>query len=65
MNIKVNGEARQTSEKTVEGLLKELCVKSDRVAVEVNLRIIKKADYGTYEIKDGDALEIVNFVGGG
>lgn len=65
MNIRVNGESRQTSGRTVEGLLKELCVKSDRVAVEVNLKIIKKADYGMYEIKEGDAIEIVNFVGGG
>jgi sulfur carrier protein len=36
-----------------------------RVAVEVNLKIIRKADYVTQGIADGDSVEIVNFVGGG
>jgi sulfur carrier protein len=65
MDIKINGEERQTKSKTVGELLTELNIMPARVAVEVNLRIIKKADYPTYELKDGDTVEIVNFVGGG
>ncbi|MEK7237979.1 MAG: sulfur carrier protein ThiS, partial [Nitrospirota bacterium] len=34
-------------------------------AVEVNLKIIKKQDYQEQILKDGDSIEIVNFVGGG
>ncbi|WP_308767584.1 sulfur carrier protein ThiS [Candidatus Hakubella thermalkaliphila] len=45
--------------------MRELRIKHDRVAVEVNLSIIKKSDYGSCRLKDGDRSEIVNFVGGG
>ena len=65
MNIKVNGEDRQTVKRTLTGLLEELQVLPGRVAVEVNLKIVKKADYDEFELGDGDIIEIVNFVGGG
>jgi len=65
MNIKVNGEDRQTVKRTLTGLLEELQVLPGRVAVEVNLKIVKKADYDEFELGDGDVIEIVNFVGGG
>jgi sulfur carrier protein len=35
------------------------------VAVEVNLSIVKKVNYKEHILKDGDSVEIVNFVGGG
>jgi thiamine biosynthesis protein ThiS len=65
MNIKVNGEDRQTDSVTLKELLKELGIMRDRVAVEVNLKIIKKADHDKYQLSEGDVIEIVNFVGGG
>lgn len=65
MNIKINGEDRQTSKQTLAGLLEELNILRERVAVEVNLKIIKKADYDRHQINEGDVIEIVNFVGGG
>jgi sulfur carrier protein len=65
MNIKVNGEDRQTDRVTLKELLKELGIMRDRVAVEVNLKIIKKADHDKYQLSEGDVIEIVNFVGGG
>jgi sulfur carrier protein len=46
-------------------LLNELRIEPGQVAVEVNLSIIKKADYSTFRLNDGDKVEIVNFVGGG
>jgi thiamine biosynthesis protein ThiS len=33
--------------------------------VEVNLGIVRKAEYGTFRLKEGDVVEIVSFVGGG
>ena len=36
-----------------------------RIAVELNGRILPKAEYGNTRLRDGDALEIVSFVGGG
>lgn len=54
-----------TDVNTVQGLLDHLKVQPGRVAVEVNLTIVKKADYAAFGLKDGDTVEIVNFVGGG
>jgi len=36
-----------------------------RVAVEVNLKVIKKVEFETYRLHEGDSVEIVYFVGGG
>jgi thiamine biosynthesis protein ThiS len=38
---------------------------AERVAVEVNLRVIKKKDFEKCRLRDGDTIEIVYFVGGG
>lgn len=65
MRLKVNGEERQTKSETVLQLLKELDIIPERVAVEVNLKIIKRADFENYKLHDGDTVEIVYFVGGG
>ena len=66
MRLKINGETVDNLRaKTVMELLDELKIRSGRVAVEVNLAIVKKADYSGFALKDGDAVEIVNFVGGG
>jgi thiamine biosynthesis protein ThiS len=50
---------------TLSTLLDQLGVDPRRVAVEHNLNVIKRANYDTTEIQDGDQIEIVNFVGGG
>jgi sulfur carrier protein len=66
MRIIVNGAILEKSNAaTVSELLRELLINSDRVAVEVNLTIIKKEAYSTFKLNDGDKVEIVNFVGGG
>jgi sulfur carrier protein len=67
MRLKVNGELFEAiSAETIFQLLRELNIESARVgAVEVNLAIVRKTDFSTYKLKDGDEIEIVNFVGGG
>jgi sulfur carrier protein len=66
MRLTVNGDIIETAGvSTVAGLLEELGIGPGRVAVEVNLTIVKKADYTVFALKDGDTVEIVNFVGGG
>lgn len=66
MKLTLNGELFDTSKaETIQDLLDELGIESVRVAVEVNLTIVKKADYAVFKLKDGDNVEIVNFVGGG
>lgn len=65
MKISLNGKAVETSAQTVRGLLSELGITPGRVAVEVNLVILKKDSYDSFGLKEGDSVEIVNFVGGG
>ncbi|HSW63616.1 MAG TPA: sulfur carrier protein ThiS [Dissulfurispiraceae bacterium] len=65
MKLILNGEPHETSQKTVNGLLAELAIQPERVAVEVNLAIIRRVEFDRFQLNDGDAVEIVNFVGGG
>jgi len=66
MRLTVNGETLETSNAaTITEILNEIRIEPYKVAVEVNLSIIKKADYSTFRLNDGDKVEIVNFVGGG
>ena len=36
-----------------------------KVAVERNLAIVPRATFGEVRVEDGDAFEVVHFVGGG
>jgi sulfur carrier protein len=66
MNVQLNGDQKEIMEgSTVADLLDSLGIGGNRVAVEVNLDIVPRATYAAYAIKDGDRIEIVQFVGGG
>jgi thiamine biosynthesis protein ThiS len=66
MDVILNGEpARIPAPLTVAGLLAHLEIDARRVAVELNEAVVKRALYGETPINAGDAVEIVNFVGGG
>lgn len=66
MQITINGEKKIINDNlTLTELVKELGIDSNRVAVELNMSIINKADYSKTILKDNDSLEIVSFIGGG
>jgi thiamine biosynthesis protein ThiS len=66
MRVTVNGEVRETaSDATVMSLLASLGIDSRKVAVEHNREIVPKSLYERVPLAPGDALEIVQFVGGG
>ena len=66
IQIQVNGDARTTrSGATVADLLRELELKTERVAVELNLEILDRATFDQRSLKDGDRVEILSFIGGG
>ena len=66
MKLTVNGKDMELNDGlTVTGLLESLEIDPGRVAVEVNLKIIKRCDFGEQKLNEGDSVEIVNFVGGG
>lgn len=50
---------------TISALLAKLAIDPRRVAVEHNFVIVKRDQYASTEIGEGDQIEIVNFVGGG
>ena len=66
MDVTVNGERRALAEgTTVSQLLQQLQVAPERVVVEVNLTILKRAQHAMTALHPGDQVEIVQFVGGG
>lgn len=66
LQIVVNGEERAVPEgTTVAGLLADLGLEEQHVAVEANREIVPRAEHAARALADGDALEIVTFVGGG
>lgn len=66
VKLVVNGEERMVPEAcTVSGLLEFLGVQRERVAVEVNLVVVRRADHATHTLAAGDQVEVVAFVGGG
>lgn len=66
MNLTINGESRVLSPAgTLDALVEQLGMKSDRVAIELNREIVPRGQWAQTPLKDGDRLEIVQFVGGG
>ncbi len=66
MNVFVNGDNHEVTEgTTVYQLLVNFELTNERVAVERNGEIIKKNEYASTVLSDGDVLEVVRFVGGG
>jgi len=66
MRIRLNGDERRiTQDLTVSALLQELDILPDRVVVEVNMEVLEKQDIGHRVLKEGDQVEIMNFIGGG
>lgn len=66
MTIRLNGEAHELAGPiTISALLAGLGIDPRRVAIEHNLRILKRDRYAETVLSAGDEVEIVNFVGGG
>jgi thiamine biosynthesis protein ThiS len=66
MTITLNGEPFELSGPlTVTELLGRLRIDARRVAVEHNVVVLKRAAFEETIVREGDQIEIVNFVGGG
>ena len=66
LTITLNGDPFDLSGPlTVTELLASLEIDARRVAVEHNLVVVKRAAFDETVVRDGDQIEIVNFVGGG
>lgn len=66
LRVVINGDEREVpAGTTLEGLVKLLELAPERLAVELNLRVVRRPEWGRTELGEGDRVEIVHFVGGG
>ena len=66
VRIKLNGEEKELAEATtLRGLVEELALAPERLAVELNHEVVRRADWPSVVLSEGDRVEIVHFVGGG
>lgn len=66
IELSVNGESMRVPTGTsVTGLVALMELDTRKLAVERNLEIVPRSQYGATVLAAGDALEIVHFVGGG
>ncbi len=66
MRILLNGQQREIPDGlTISGLIAHLELAGERIAVERNGEIVRRAEWDGTRLQEGDRLEIVHFVGGG
>lgn len=67
VQVQINGEPREFGETPLRlsELVERLSLAPQRIAIEVNRQLVRRADWEQTEVHDGDRVEIVHFVGGG
>ena len=66
LEVRINGETRRvTAGSSIAALVADIGLDPVRVAVERNLAIVPRSTLAEVAVEDGDAFEIVHFVGGG
>ncbi|MBI3652777.1 MAG: sulfur carrier protein ThiS [Acidobacteria bacterium] len=64
--VTINGEEKILDEGLrLTDLIVRLELKAERLAIEVNRQLIRRANWEATRLQDGDKIEIVHFVGGG
>lgn len=66
MQVKVNGEFREMEEgSTLHALITMLGLEARVMAAAVNMQIVKQDAWDKAILKEGDVIELLDFVGGG
>jgi thiamine biosynthesis protein ThiS len=66
LNLRINGEDHEVVENTsLRELVIQLKLTPERIAIEVNQKVVRRPDWATTLLKEDDRIEIVHFVGGG
>ena len=66
MRVQVNGEIRELPEQTtLNDLIRQLSLAPERLAIELNRDVVRRARWPETFLREGDQVEIVHFVGGG
>ena len=66
IKIKVNGEKIIfNNNQSIEVLIKKLKIPLNKVAIELNKKILNKKKINRIKLNNNDSIEIVHFIGGG
>ena len=65
MQLKINGKSEEFSGGSVLDLLKIKKIEPQMVAVEVNDSMVEREQLATTQLKEGDRLEFLFYMGGG
>ena len=66
MNIVLNGEINSLSDgATLATLIDSLGLGAQRFAIEINEEVVRRSEYQTRVLSDGDQVEVVQAIGGG
>jgi sulfur carrier protein len=66
INISLNGKTQEVpKEINFDQLLDFFSLPKQRVAIELNNSVVRRVDWPTITISEGDKIEVVHFVGGG
>lgn len=65
MKIKVNGKIEETTPCSLLDYIGQKGISPDGIVVELNYKIVKKADYPNIRLQEEDNLELLSFVSGG
>ncbi len=66
MKITCNGETREIAPNmTLAAFIHSLDLNPDTIVAECEGRIIKRDEYDTLVLQEGNVLELIRFVGGG
>lgn len=66
MRVKINGEKKDVPDQlSLEALIRLLDLTPERLALELNRRVVRRSEWSETLLAEDDSIEIVHFVGGG
>ena len=65
MRVTINGKTEEVLGSTVLEILRAKDVSPQMVAVELNSKMLEREELGSAHVKDGDAIELLFYLGGG
>jgi len=66
LKLSINGEWRDfPAALSLEDLFRTLGLRKETVVAEVNLNVVQASQHGETLLKEGDRVELIQFVGGG
>ena len=65
MQLIINGVLQETNATTIQALMADLGIETKVMAAAVNMYVIKKEQWSSFELHENDKVEFLQFVGGG